>query len=111
MSRSNMEITQNGDFPKDINQFLIIAIGYGPFRITLNKTDTEGDSLVLTGFAISSTGIVPFLKFGITDATLQESLQIGDERSLLGLVWFLSWVDSPVDDPSHNYNYYLSFSF
>ena len=111
MTRPPMEITQNLDFPLGSNQFLILAIGYGPLSITLSKTDTEGDFLVLTGVAISSAGIVPFFRFGITGATLREGIEIGDERSPLGLVWFVSWVDSPVDDPSHNYNYTLSFSF
>lgn len=111
MTRPGMEITQNYDFPLDFNQFLILAIGYGPLSITLTKTDTEGDFLVLTGLAISSEGIVPFLKLGITGAILREGIEIGNEHSPLGLVWFTSWVDSPVNDLSHNYNYTLSFSF
>ena len=111
MTRPDMEITQNYDFPLDFNQFLLLAIGYGPLSITLTKTDTEGDFLVLTGLAISSEGIVPFLKLGITGAILREGIEIGNEHSPLGLVWFTSWVDSPVNDPSHNYNYTLSFSF
>jgi hypothetical protein len=111
MSRSATKITQNNNFPLDFNHFLILAIGYGKFSITVSKADTAGDFLVLTGWATSSAGTVPFLKFGITGATLNEVIEIGNERSPLGLVWFVSWVYSPVVDPSHNYNYDLSFSF
>ena len=109
--RSEMKITQNNNFPLDFNKFLILALGYGHLSITLSKTDTVGDFFVLTGWSTSSAGIVPFLKFGITGATLNEVIEIGNERSPLGLVWVVSWIYSPVVDPSHNYDYTLSFSF
>ena len=108
MVRPPIEITQDSDFPSDFNQFLILAIGSGALRITLSKTDTQRDFLVLAGWAVSSAGTVPFLRLGITPATLKEGIEIGP----LGLVWLVTWVDSPEDEPLRdNYNYTLGFEF
>lgn len=104
-----MEITQNYKFPQDSSQFLILAIGYGGLSITLRKVDTVGDLLVLTGLGISSAGIVPIFRFGITEVTLTEAVEIGSEGSPFGLLWITSWVDSPTNDPPYNYTLILSF--
>ena len=104
-----MEITQNYKFPQDSSQFLILAIGYGGLSITLRKVDTVGDLLVLTGLGISSAGIVPIFRFGITGVTLTEAVEIGSESSPFGLLWITSWVDSPAADPPYSYTLTLSF--
>ncbi len=104
-----VEITQNYSFPLDFGHILILVVGYGGVSMTLSKTDTEGDSIIFTGVGISSAGIAPFLKFGTTDVTLREAVEIGDQWFPYGLLWIVSWVDSPEQDlPSH---YTLEFSF
>ena len=104
-----IEITQNYKFPQDFGQFLILVVGYGGISMTLRKVDTEGDLLILTGVGVSSAGIVPVFKFGITEVTLKEAVEIGNEQSPYGLVWISSWVDSSVNDPPYNYTLSLSF--
>ncbi len=104
-----VEITQNYSFPQDFGHFLILVMGYGGVSMTLSKTDTEGDFIIFTGAGISSAGIAPFLKFGTTSVTLREAVEIGDQWLPYGLLWIVSWVDSPEQDlPSH---YTLEFSF
>jgi hypothetical protein len=104
-----VEITQNYSFPLDFGHFLILVVGYGGVSMTLSKTDTEGDFIVFTGAGISSAGIAPFLKFGTTSVTLREAVEIGDQWLPYGLLWIVSWVDSPAQDlPAH---YTLEFSF
>ena len=104
-----IEISQNYSPPQDFGHFMIWVVGYGGVSITLRKIDTEGDLLFLAGAGISSEGIVPIFKFGVTEVTLKEAVEIGNERSPYGLLWILSWVDSPMHNPP--YQYTLVFSF
>ena len=104
-----IEITQNYNFPQDFSQFLILVVGYGGLSITLRKVDTEGDLLILTGVGVSTAGVIPVFKFGVTEVTLTESVEIGNERSPYGLLWISSWVNSPTNDPPYNYTMTLSF--
>jgi len=104
-----VEITQNYSFPQDFGHLLIVVVGYGGLSMTLSKTDTEGDFIIFTGVGISSAGVAPFLKFGTTSVTLREAVEIGNQWFPYGLLWIVSWVDSPEQDlPSH---YTLEFSF
>ena len=104
-----IEISQNYRHPQDLGHFLILVVGYGALSITLRKIDTEGDLLFLAGAGISSEGIVPILKFGVTEVTLKEAIEIGNERAPYGLLWILSWVDSPIHNPPYHYTLVLSF--
>ena len=109
-----ISITQNYKFPQDFNQIIILVIGYGPLPISMTHTATEGTSpegniLMLTGMGVSAAGVIPVFKFGVTQATLKATVEIGNERSPYGLLWISSWVDSSVNDPP--YNYTLTFSF
>lgn len=104
-----VEITQNYTFPQDFSNFLIIVVGYGGVSITLRKIDNEGDLLILVGLGISSVGIIPVFKFGVTEVTLTEAVEIGDERSPYGLLWILSWVESTVNNPPYHYTLVLSY--
>ena len=103
-------INQDYKFPQEFNQILILAIGYGPLGINLSPTVTEeGNILMLTGLGISAAGVIPIFKFGLTQGSLTESVEIGNERSPYGLLWILSWVDSSVNDPPYSYTISLSF--
>jgi len=104
-----VEITQNYTFPQDFGNFLILVAGYGGVSITLRKIDNEGDLLILVGLGISSVGIIPVFKFGVTEVTLTEAVEIGDERSPYGLLWILSWVESTVNNPPYHYTLVLSY--
>lgn len=104
-----VEIFQNDSSLKDFGHFLILVVGYGGLSITLRKIDTEGDFLFLAGAGISPAGLVPIFKCGITQVTLKEAVEIGNERSPYGWLWILSWVDSPVHNPPYHYTLVLSF--
>jgi hypothetical protein len=109
-----ISITQNYKFPQDFNQIIILAIGYGPLPISMTHIATEGTSpegniLMLTGMGVSAAGVIPVFKFGVTQVTLQATVEIGNERSPYGLLWISSWVDSSVNDPPYNYILTLSF--
>jgi len=45
----------------------------------------------------------------MTEVTLREAVEIGNERSPYGLLWILSWVDSPVHNPPYHYTLVRSF--
>ena len=105
-----IEITQDYKFPQDFNQLLIISIGYGPLGITLyQKEPIEGGSLVLTGVGVSAAGVIPVFKFGVTQVTLNESVEVGNERSPYGLLWISSWINSSLDDPPYSYTMTITF--
>jgi len=104
-----IEIFQNDSPFKDFGHFLILVVGYGGLSITLMKIDAEGDLLFLSGAGISPSGIDPFFKFGTTQVTLKEAVEIGDAHSPYGWLWILSWVDSPVHHPPYHYTLVLSF--
>jgi len=115
MSRT-IAITQAQNFPQDFSQFVILTLGYGPLLIRLSSTTkdtagnpTRGDLLVFTGVGISSAGIVPFLKFGETMVTLTTYVEIGDERSPLGVVWLSCWMYSTANTPPYDYSLTLGF--
>lgn len=104
-----IEISQNDGPLEDMGHFLIGVVGYGALSITLRKIDTEGDLLFLAGAGMSAQGITPIFKFGITEVTLKEAVEIGNESSPFGLLWILSWVDSTVHHPPYYYTLILSF--
>jgi len=104
-----VEITQRYNFPQEFGHFLILVVGDGGVSITLRKIDTEGDFLILAGLGISSAGVVPIFKFGISKVTLAEAVEIGDERSSYGLLWLVSWVSTPTHNPPYYYTLVLSF--
>ena len=105
-----IEITQDYKFPQDLNQIVILALGYGPLAITLyQKEPIEGGSLVLTGVSVSAAGVIPVLKFGVTQVTLNASVEIGNECSPYGLLWISSWINSSLDDPPYSYTMTIGF--
>ena len=96
-----IEITQENNFPQDFSQFIVFLVGAGPVSITLSKQTPVGDLVRLTGLAISSAGIRPFMKFGSAAITFNLGIQNGNERSPYGLLVFSSWIDEPsggIDD-------------
>jgi hypothetical protein len=98
-------VTQEDLYPQGIYQMAIVTIGYGGITIAMIPSETlqEGSLLMLEGMGISSSGIVPVLKFGKTDGTLTASVETGSERSPLGFVWLSSWVYSTAYDPPFEY--------
>jgi hypothetical protein len=86
-----------------------VVLGYGGLSITLRKVDTEGDLLIMAGVGISPAGIGPVFKFGTTQVTLSEAIEIGSEYSTYGIAWIVSWVESPHHTPPYHYTLILSF--
>ena len=93
-------ITQYNSFPQDFSFFLVVLIGYGPFSINLSSPEegAEGNLFVISGLGISAAGIRPFLKFGRADVDLAVGIEIGTERNPFGLLWFSSWIASPIEE-------------
>jgi hypothetical protein len=93
-------ITQFNNFPQDFSFFLVLLIGYGPFSIELSSLEdsSEGDLFVISGVGISPAGIRPFLKFGRANVDLSVGIEIGNERNPYGIVWFSSWIASPLEE-------------
>jgi hypothetical protein len=106
----NFTITQFNNFPQDFSFFLVVLIGYGPVSINLSSSaaSTEGDLFVISGLGMSAAGIIPFLKFGRADVNLAVGIEIGNERSPYGLLWFSSWIASPIEEET---TYDLSIRF
>ena len=106
----NFSITQFNNFPQDFSFFLVVLIGYGPVSINLSSStaSTAGDLFVISGMGISPAGIIPFLKFGRADVALAVGIEIGNEWSPYGLLWFSSWIATPIEGES---TYDLSIRF
>jgi hypothetical protein len=102
-------ITQYADFPQDFSPFMVFLIGYGPFKISLSKSEEVGDRLVINGVGISPTGVVPFFKFGKADVDLVVTVEIGNERCPYGMVLFSSWISGTVIEPDNTYTVTLQF--
>ena len=102
-------ITQYADFPQDFSPFMVFLIGYGPFKMSLSKSEAVGDRLVITGVSISPAGVVPFCMFGKADVDLVVTVEIGNERCPYGMVLFSSWVSGTVIEPDNMYTVTLQF--
>lgn len=104
----NLTVAQENDFPLGVNQMLIFVTGYGGVSISLSKQDTEGDLLVMSGVAISSAGVIPFIRFGRTRVNLNAAIEIGNESFPFGIIWLSSWISPPVPEaPGNTYNIML----
>ena len=104
-------ITQYNNFPQDFSFFLVFLIGYGPVQISMSSSEdetSEGDLLVLSGWALSSAGIAPIIKFGRSRVTLVAGAEIGSERYPTGIKWFSSWIASPIEE---EVKYYIEITF
>ena len=94
-------ITQNNSFPQDFNFFLVFLIGYGPAQVTMSSSEdetNEGNLLVLNGWALSSAGAIPIIKFGRSRVVLEVGVEIGNEFYPSGIMWFSSWIAGPVEE-------------
>jgi len=61
--------------------------------------------LVLSGVAISSAGVIPFVRFGRTRVNLNAAIEIGSEAFPYGIIWLSSWISPPVPvAPGNAYN-------
>ena len=69
---------------------------------------SEGDLLIISGWALSSAGIVPIVKFGRSRVSLVAGAEIGSERYPTGIMWFSSWIAGPIEEET---TYELSISF
>jgi len=103
-------ITQYNSFPQDFNFFLVFFIGYGPAKIFLSsfEDETAGNILGINGWAISSAGVFPIIKFGRPSVELDVGVEIGSERNPIGIMWFSSWIAGPIEE---EVTYYLSIEF
>ena len=109
--RRDFTITQYNNFPQDFTFFLVVLIGYGPVQITMSSSEeetTEGALLVINGWAVSSAGTIPIIKFGRSRVSLVVGVEIGSERYPIGIMWFSSRIASPVKE---EITYDLSISF
>ena len=95
----SFNITHFNNFPQDFSFFLVVVIGYGPFTIELTTPadGSEGDLFVISGVANSPAGTKPFLRFGRSIVNLSVGIEIGNERNPHGIVWFSSWIASPLE--------------
>jgi len=104
-------ITQTNSFPQDFSFFLVFLIGYGPVQISMSSSEnetSEGDLLVISGWALSSAGIAPIIKFGRSKVSLVAGAEIGSERYPTGIMWFSTWIASPIEE---EVKYYIEITF
>ena len=105
-----IDITQAQKFPGEFSHFLILILGHGKFTINMSSISNDaegkvipGDQLVFAGIGISSAGVIPFFKYGVTHVLLKESIEIGNESFPFGVVWFICWMDSTENEPVPKY--------
>jgi hypothetical protein len=103
-------ITQYNSYPQDFAFFLVLLIGYGPAQISLSsfEDETEGNILGINGWAISSAGVVPIIKFGRPTVDLDVGVEIGSERNPIGIMWFSTWIAGPLEE---ELTYYIEIGF
>ena len=94
-------ITQFNSYPQDFGFFLVFLIGYGPAQITMSSSEdetNEGNLLVLNGWALSSAGAIPIIKFGRSRVDLEVGVEIGNEFYPSGIMWFSSWIAGTLEE-------------
>lgn len=86
---------------------LILVLGEGDIEIGMEKSDVAGQVVVMTGIAISASGITPIFKTGITKDAISASASIG----IGGLVIIFSGVVySPDSIEEEEYSFEVSLT-
>ena len=105
-------ITQVNSYPQDFSFFLVFFIGYGVADISMSTffhQEKEGNLLFINGWALSSAGTVPIIKFGRLRADLSVGVEVGSERSPFGIMWFSSWIAGPIEEGGVTYDLSIGF--
>jgi len=77
----------------DVHILNVVALGSGELGIGMEKSDTGGELIMMTGVAISLNGTVtPIFKMGFTPNALSESVEIGDESTPNGFLFLVTGV-------------------
>ena len=77
----------------DLHILNVVILGSGELGIAMEKSDTGGELIMMTGVAISSGGATtPFFKAGFTPNVLSQSVEIGDETNPNGFLFMITGV-------------------
>jgi len=77
----------------DIHILIVMILGSGELGIAMEKSDTGGELILMTGAAISLNGpITTIFKMGFTPNALSQSVEIGDEDNPNGFIFLVTGV-------------------
>jgi len=85
--------TQDFILNGDIHILNRTVIGSGELGIAMERSDTLGELIIMTGIAFSLNGaIVPIFRVGFTPNAISQAMDIGDDTTPNGFVFMLSSV-------------------
>ena len=77
----------------DIHILNLTVIGSGELGIAMERSDTVGELIMMTGIAFSLNGaIVPIFRVGFTPNAISQAVDIGDATTPNGFVFLMSGV-------------------
>ena len=97
-----IEIRQQGLFPWGCPQFFVLILGTGTLGISVKKDDVAGDTIFMTGAAISSAGITPIYRAGMSKGMIDQIVEIGSAAQPFGVVWLYCGVVLSQNLPIYN---------
>lgn len=77
----------------DVHILNVVVVGSGELGIGMEKTDTGGELIMMTGVATSTGGgTSTFFKTGFTPNALSAAVEIGDENNSNGFLFMVTGV-------------------
>lgn len=105
-----IDISQTRLFPLGCPNYLIMVVGQGTLGLSVKKEDVEGDTIFMTGMAVSDAGDTPFFRIGASNGMIDQLLDIGTEDKPYGLVWVYCGIAFSRDVPLYNFEFRYSLS-
>ena len=94
-----VEVSQTELFPFGCPNYLVLVLGQGTLGLSVQKDDTSGDTIFMTGVAISNGATVPFFRIGSSMGMVDQILEIGSSDAPYGLVWVYCGIALSINDP------------
>jgi hypothetical protein len=77
----------------DLHFLITVVLGSGELEITMEKSDSGGQLVMMTGITTSSCGAsTPIFKTGFTPNALSETVEVGNEEVPNGFLYLITGV-------------------
>ena len=97
-----IDIRQQELFPWGCPQFFVLVLGSGTLGISVKKDDVAGDTIFMTGAALSPAGTNPIYRVGLSKGMIDQIVEIGSPEQPYGFVWLYCGVALSQNLPSYN---------
>ena len=97
-----IDIRQQELFPLGCPQFFVLVLGSGMLGISVLKDDVAGDTIFMTGTALSPAGTTSIYRIGLSKGMIDQIVEIGSAEHPYGFVWLYCGVALSQNLPSYN---------